>query len=203
MQPLLETYGAEETIQFTKWERVKYTKRDGKEVTRVMPRSHEKSLNSVMMELTSELDDNLTKDGNHMHYKRTLFFVKSNEIERNRLMRATKTLKGTRKLHSIKSVGEPQKVQVRNLSCFCTSCLCNNFDLCENKQYVQKWQTVVLKSAIAAEPVNQVMPVQNEQQDQNSNDNETEDTMPMEQQDQNGNDNETEDPMPMEQQDQN
>ena len=58
-----------------------------------------------------------------------------------------KTLPGSRKLHSVGSTGKPLEIDVRELSCYCQYCCIGNAS-CENKSYVGKWGTKVLKKNI-------------------------------------------------------
>ena len=70
--------------------------------------------------------------------RRVYFYV--DDIERNRLSRLFKEVEGNRSIHSV--VGESASgkyLKTRSLSCYCTSCLNQQYDACENKDYVQRW----------------------------------------------------------------
>ena len=77
-------------------------------------------------------------------FRRSVFFVKSEDICRDRQNRIVRTVKGTRKLHSIKSVNAGE-VATRNLSCFCEACRCD-VGRCKNSRYVRPWMVVELHS---------------------------------------------------------
>lgn len=92
--------------------------------------------------------DHLTKDASSdmcTHFRRTIFYVPSSDINRDRNHRLVKTVPGTMKLHSVKTVSDGI-IATRNLSCFCTPCLDNNDSLCENSLYVKMWKKVSLYS---------------------------------------------------------
>lgn len=55
------------------------------------------------------------------------------------------TLKGTRLLHSIRSMSLPYKVAVRSLSCFCDGCLTLTENPCINSEWVDQWTNKELK----------------------------------------------------------
>ena len=79
-------------------------------------------------------------------FRRSVLFVKREDICicRNRQNRIVRAVKGTRKLHSIKSVNGG-KVTMRNLSCFCEVCRCY-VGKCKNARYVCPWTVVQLHS---------------------------------------------------------
>ena len=80
------------------------------------------------------------------HCKETL--TKGNRINdkcnHNRAVANVKTLKGTRKLHSVRTV-RSGVVLTRRLSCFCHSCQHFKYDECENSAYVYKWEEANLQ----------------------------------------------------------
>ena len=89
--------------------------------------------------------ENLTKDATGkccIPFTRSVFYISYDDVCRQR-NRATKTVKGTRKLHSIKTV-KGGVVATRNLSCFCDACIHRSFHGCENKLYVHPWKEVQL-----------------------------------------------------------
>ena len=85
-----------------------------------------------------------SESGTCLHKRRTVLFVETNEIERERPERDCKTVNGTRKLHSVLGI-EKYVIKTRRLSCFCPECLQMHFDQCQNSNYVDKWQAVTLK----------------------------------------------------------
>ncbi|XP_069107941.1 uncharacterized protein [Argopecten irradians] len=88
---------------------------------------------------SSNLKKDITKckDGKHSHSRSVFFYY--DEIRRNASSRNTvKTLKGTRKLHSVRGV-KPGVVESRNLSCFCGVCLGKKTGSCPNSKYVKQW----------------------------------------------------------------
>ena len=66
---------------------------------------------------------------------RQFVFVDMQLVSRNNTP-VVDTIKGTRKIHSIKNIGSPGKVAHRNLSCFCLGCEANR--PCMNTAYVRK-----------------------------------------------------------------
>lgn len=78
-----------------------------------------------------------------LHFQRSVFYVEEINRLRGHDEVDLTTLKGTRKLHSIK--GTPDGVvMTRNLSCFCHSCLVSADSGCVNEDYVDKMQTSVI-----------------------------------------------------------
>lgn len=73
--------------------------------------------------------------------KRNFFFVKADEISRNRPETNVKPIPNTRKLHSIENTTEPYLIKVRNLSCFCVNCVKGKFETCLNSDYVSAYQS--------------------------------------------------------------
>lgn len=61
-------------------------------------------------------------------------------VDRNRIGRTFKELKGIRKIHSVKTTSQQCKVKTRLRSCMCIGCL-TDMD-CENEEYVDKWREV-------------------------------------------------------------
>ena len=82
-------------------------------------------------------------NGKCLHFQRSVFYVEEIDHLRGHDKVDLKTLKGTRKLHSIK--GTPDgAVMTRNLSCFCHSCLVSAESGCVNEDYVDKMQKSVI-----------------------------------------------------------
>lgn len=75
------------------------------------------------------------------YMKRNFFFVKADEISRNRPETNVKPIPNTRKLHSIENTTEPYLIKVRNLSCFCVNCVKGKFETCLNSDYVSAYQS--------------------------------------------------------------
>lgn len=70
---------------------------------------------------------------------RKFFFVEY--INRERPLPETKTVNGTRKIHAVRSTGQPYQIQSRQLSCFCVFCTKGEGTVCTNKLYVGTWTT--------------------------------------------------------------
>ena len=73
-------------------------------------------------------------DGSCNQFRRSFILVKSKEIRRRIL--PVQTLKGTRKIHSMRSSGD--KISYRNLSCCCDPCTSQDGQ-CQNDDYVDEW----------------------------------------------------------------
>jgi hypothetical protein len=67
-------------------------------------------------------------------------FVFIENVSRNRPESNVKTLAGTRKLHSVKSVGKGYELCTRNLSCYCDACVKGQESDCENSEIVSSWE---------------------------------------------------------------
>ncbi|WAR11448.1 LOW QUALITY PROTEIN: hypothetical protein MAR_025628, partial [Mya arenaria] len=104
---------------------------------------------------------NLTIEGDHLHSKRTFFYVSTEEINRDRPQRNAKTLPGTRALHCVKGIG-PFRLETRTLSCFCRGCLIPTHPEteCENIDYVEGFKPVVLRAVVPNQDRGQVEEVQ-------------------------------------------
>ena len=57
----------------------------------------------------------------------------------------TITTEKVRKLHAIRSCGESGTLYVRELSCYCTSCMDMKYDECLQKEWVPAWRKLILK----------------------------------------------------------
>ena len=89
------------------------------------------------------LHEHATKDGGcTTHFRRSVFFVPGVEVARNR-PREIKTITGTRKLHSVESTCDVNKIRSESLSCFCKPCL-DAAGPCENQDYVEPWEEIKL-----------------------------------------------------------
>ncbi|XP_033630608.1 uncharacterized protein LOC117292604 [Asterias rubens] len=111
---------------------------------------------STPKQLYDYLEGNVTKDATEdqccTSFRRSVLFVKHEEVLRKRQDRAIRTVPGTRKFHSIKSV-KGGRVATRNLSCFCDSCLGvhGGTGRCVNAAYVHPWKEVKLKNGKTGE----------------------------------------------------
>ena len=70
--------------------------------------------------------------------RRVFFYVPENE--RNRPRRHFTEIKGNRSVHSILARGQSRKLEIRELSCYCSSCIEQDFDNCGNKEVVKPWE---------------------------------------------------------------
>ena len=101
---------------------------------------------STSQQLYKFLAENVTKeaeDGCCIPFRRSVFFVKHDDVERERQDRAVKTVAGTRTLHSIKCVTGGQ-FGIRKLSCFCDACRGFGGIRCQNALYVHPWKVIKL-----------------------------------------------------------
>ena len=57
------------------------------------------------------------------------------------------TIPGLRNLHSVFSfsAADPTKLMVRQLSCYCRSCIDEDWKNCQNTRHVQPWQCLKLR----------------------------------------------------------
>lgn len=69
--------------------------------------------------------------------RRVYFYVDS--VDRNRPYRLFKEVEGNRKIHSITSQRDSGNLKTRSISCYCSSCLKQQYNTCENKDYVSQW----------------------------------------------------------------
>lgn len=77
--------------------------------------------------------------------RREFFLVKNIDHTRERTMNKA-TVSGTRfRIHSVMSSGVNNKVNVRNLSCFCSFCIKGDYDSCTNSGYCNSWTTTQIK----------------------------------------------------------
>lgn len=65
---------------------------------------------------------------------RQFVFVQSEEINRDEIDKLN-TVKGTRKMHSVKSTSEKGVIKTRNLSSYCNRCIVG--EPCENAEHVE------------------------------------------------------------------
>ena len=79
------------------------------------------------------------EENNNLHKRRTIIYIRKEDINHNRAVANVKTRKGTRKLHSVRTV-RSEVVLTRRLPCFCQSCQHFKYDECENSAYVDKWK---------------------------------------------------------------
>lgn len=79
--------------------------------------------------------------------RRVFFYLPSSgelSVARNREGGRFCTVKGIRQLHSVRTCSEQLKVFTRERSCYCHGCIVENFDSCENKEWVGNWKEIVL-----------------------------------------------------------
>ena len=89
-------------------------------------------------------EEKLTR--NREKFYRTFHLVMSEEVKRSISINSPKTVKGTKKLHSVKSVS-PGVICTRELTCLCTSCLETEVEKqCENIDNVKQWTRVELQA---------------------------------------------------------
>lgn len=88
-------------------------------------------------------------DNYEHHISRCKFiYIKREDVDRR--VSNIKPLLGTRKLHSIKTTGNPiemMELMTRNLTCNCN--LCEKGITCVNSDYVSKWETKNLQPIMA------------------------------------------------------
>ena len=71
------------------------------------------------------------------HNPRMFFFIDSGVVKRTKL--ELRTLNGTQQVHQVKHGNHLGQVKVRNMSCFCESCVVGRYEDCPNKQYTGNW----------------------------------------------------------------
>ena len=78
---------------------------------------------------------------NEVLTKRKFFFVKENEICRDRPNTMMKTMSNTRQVHQICNLSKSQKcLMVRELSCFCKLCEAEKDEECLNREYIKPYE---------------------------------------------------------------
>ncbi|XP_068689864.1 uncharacterized protein [Montipora foliosa] len=86
---------------------------------------------------------------NAVDLKRKVFFYipasGTQSIPRNRPDGNFRTIKGIRQLHSVRACSEQLKIYVRERACYCFSCLEEQYDECENQQWVEPWREIHLQ----------------------------------------------------------
>ncbi|XP_033754519.1 uncharacterized protein LOC117343464 [Pecten maximus] len=89
------------------------------------------------------------EESSHCHKKRSFFFVKHNDINRNRnsRMENLKTLKDSRSLHSFRGI-QSGIVTSRERSCFCKECVGpqNEMGVCQHQNLTGTWKISNLKT---------------------------------------------------------
>ena len=85
--------------------------------------------------------------------RRVFFYVKKDEV--NRKGRKFSEVKGNRKIHCIKpKLNESGILLVNTRSCYCMSCIDEDFDNCQNKNYLDAWNEQQMK--VLADPSTKV-----------------------------------------------
>ena len=74
---------------------------------------------------------------------RSFIYIESSEINRQETNSDVKPLPGCRMLHSIRNTKSSRELKVRQLSCYCESCVRGHRD-CRNEEHVQQWETRIL-----------------------------------------------------------
>ena len=71
--------------------------------------------------------------------RRILFYVE--EHQRNRRF---KQIKGSRQIYSILATNESaeSRLKTRRLSCYCDQCLDCDYEVCENRDFVDEWEEI-------------------------------------------------------------
>lgn len=79
---------------------------------------------------------------------------------------ACRKIRGSSKLHSVLApdVGDPTKLLVRTLSCFCGPCLEGDFNNCDQKSYVQDWKVLKIEP-LNVQYAQAVLEAENEEDD--------------------------------------
>lgn len=75
--------------------------------------------------------------------RRVFFYIPASgpqSVPRNRPDGNFKTLKGIRQLHSMRACSEQLKIYTRERACYCFSCLEEEYNDCENQQWVKQWK---------------------------------------------------------------
>ena len=70
-------------------------------------------------------------------HQRRFFLVDKSEVDHGRTTMNYRTIPGTRSLHNVISIGTDGSLLVRQLSCYCASCLQHNYEQCSNKAHVE------------------------------------------------------------------
>ena len=85
--------------------------------------------------------------------RRVFFYVKKDEV--NRKGQKFSEVQGNRKIHCIKpKLNESGILLVNTRSCYCMSCIDEDFDNCQNKNYLDAWNEQQMK--VLAEPSTKV-----------------------------------------------
>ena len=97
---------------------------------------------------TQPAASSFTASSNSVQLKRRVSFYVPGKGEgaviRSRPGRKFKEVKGTRKLHCIKSGSDQEKVLARQSSCYCISCLLHDEENCSNKAWLDNWKEVLV-----------------------------------------------------------
>jgi hypothetical protein len=75
-------------------------------------------------------------------HKRRFFYVSKADVNRNTVDNKYRTVPNTRKLHSLSYVGQDGRDKVRELSCYCVPCINQQYESCDNKEYVECFKDV-------------------------------------------------------------
>ena len=81
----------------------------------------------------------------NVQLKRRIFFY-VDKVNRDRRGRYFKEVKGNRAIHSVLSGSNSCSIRTRQLSCYCENCIEEDYEACQNADYVSAWQTVQLET---------------------------------------------------------
>lgn len=82
-------------------------------------------------------------------HNRRFFLVPEDAVDRDRARPEYETIMGTRKLHSVSSVGIPGQFKLRELSCYCYYCV-NEIDGCI-KDIVDKFKVIPFSDCVSSD----------------------------------------------------
>ena len=81
----------------------------------------------------------------NVQLKRRIFFY-VDKVNRDRRGRYFKEVKGNRAIHSVLSGSNSCSIRTRQLSCYCENCIEEDYEACQNADFVSAWQTVQLET---------------------------------------------------------
>jgi hypothetical protein len=99
--------------------------------------------------LTTRPETSYTGDLKHVH--RVFWHVGKDDTDRTNIITGD-GIKGSRGLHSVRSVdcGDVNKLLKKNLACFCCFCMDGNYQACENIPWTEEWDVEVLNASSTA-----------------------------------------------------
>ena len=81
----------------------------------------------------------------NVQLKRRIFFY-VDKVNRDRRGRYFKEVKGNRGIHSVLSGSNSCSIRTPQLSCYCENCIEEDYEACQNGDYVSDWQTVLMET---------------------------------------------------------